>query len=81
LNTLRYWDPLINWPTLDCEGCEVEAEFETPHGEGYIRGTLIKVDEIVDEGELKIPTGLPLWHIVTTGGEVCWHDVLRFRYI
>lgn len=76
-----FLDGLINWPPIDDEGREVAATYATEYGEGFITGRLIKVDEITDEGELELPTGLPLWHIVTIGVEVCWHDVINFRYI
>lgn len=78
--TDRFWDALAHWPNLECEGMTVQANFDTPHGEGFITGTLIKVDEIDDEGELLQPAKLPLWHIITIGGEVSWHDVTSFRF-
>lgn len=76
-----YLDSVTHWPAIDMEGREVEANFDSEYGEGFIRGRLVKVDEIDDEGECPEPVILPLWHVVMPGAEVSWLDVISFRYV
>lgn len=76
-----YRDALIDWPGIENEARMVEATFDSEFGEGFIIGRIVKVDDIDDGGELETPSTLPLWHIVTWGGEVSWLDVIEFRYV
>jgi hypothetical protein len=79
--TGEFLDPVRHWPGIEYEGHWVEATFRTAEGfEGWILGQLKKVGEIDDDGEFWPPVVLPMWHIETIGGEVCWHDVLEFRF-